>query len=112
MEGLADVLVREAQTKGHVGYLLRNSTFSMLILAGNKNIPLLISNGAIKKASRVKNFDIIMTGSEETVLSVIAGKKKLREAMLQKDIALDTTFRKKLLLESLFCLGKFSYANP
>ncbi|WP_026584728.1 hypothetical protein [Bacillus sp. J33] len=111
MEDLADAFVREAQKKGHVGYLLRNSTFSMLIQAGNKSIPLQISNGEIKKASRARNFDIRMTGSEEAVLSLIAGKIKLREALSRDEIIMDTTFRKKLLLESLFCLSKFSYKN-
>lgn len=111
MENLADVFIRENQAKGHVGYLLRKSTFSMLIQAGNINIPLQISNGEIKKASRIKKFDVMITGSEEVILSIIAGKVKLREALARKDIAIDTTYRKKLLLESFFCLGKISYEN-
>jgi hypothetical protein len=111
MEDLADVFVRENQTKGHVGYLLRKSTFSLIIQAGNIKIPLQISNGEIKKVSRIKKFDIMITGSEEAILSIIAGKVKLREALSRKDIAIDATFRKKLLLESFFCLGKISYEN-
>ncbi|MBT2687528.1 hypothetical protein J7I93_04950 [Bacillus sp. ISL-47] len=113
MEDLADLFVRENQAKGHVGYLLRKSSFSILIQAGNISIPLQITKGEIKKARRTKKFDVKITGSEEAIHSIISGRVKLRDALTRKDIAIDTTFRKTLLLESFFCLGKIkiSYEN-
>lgn len=111
MRDLPDVFIRELKTKGHLRFFLRKSNFSLLIKAGNTCIPLEISNGEIRKASRPSHYDVEIAGSEEAVLSLITGEVKLRNAISQNEIMLETTFRKKLLLESFFCLGKISLHN-
>ncbi|URT70344.1 hypothetical protein [Cytobacillus firmus] len=111
MRSLPDVFIRELKAKGHLGFFLRSSNFSLLIKAGNTCIPLKISNGEIQKASRISHFDVEISGSEEAVLSLITGKVKLRDAISQNEIMLETSYRKKLLLESFFCLGKISLHN-
>jgi hypothetical protein len=108
---LPDVFIRELKAKGHLGFFLRKSNFSLLIKAGNICIPLNISNGEIRMASRTSHFDVEITGSEEAVLSLITGEVKLRDAISQNKIMMETTYRKKLLLESFFCLGKISLHN-
>ncbi len=111
MKDLPDVFIRELKAKGHLGYFLRKSNFSLLIKAGNISIPLIVSNGEIRKASHTSYFDVEILGSEEAVLSLISGELKLRDALSQNKIMMETTFRKKLFLESFFCLGKISYHN-
>lgn len=111
MKDLPDVFIRELKSKGHLVYFLRKSNFSLLIKAGKISIPLEIMNGEIRKASHTGHFDVEVSGSEEAVLSLILGELKLRDALFQNKIKMETTFRKKLLLESFFCLGKISYHN-
>ncbi|EWG11677.1 SCP2 sterol-binding domain-containing protein [Cytobacillus firmus] len=111
MRDLPDVFIRELKAKGNLGFFIRKSNFSLLIKAGNTCIPLKISNGEIRKASRTSHFDVEITGSEEAVLSLITGEVKLRDAISQNKIMMDTTYRKKLLLESFFFLGKISLHN-
>ncbi|MDF2037481.1 hypothetical protein P2R12_11015 [Cytobacillus oceanisediminis] len=111
MKDLPDVFIRELKAKGHLGYFLRKSNFSLLIKAGNISIPLMVSNGEIRKASQTSHFDVEILGSDEAVLSLISGELKLRDALSQNKIMMETSFRKKLLLESFFCLGKISYHN-
>jgi hypothetical protein len=111
VKDLTDVFIRELKAKGHLGYFLRKSNFSLLIKAGNISIPLEILNGEIRKASHTSHFDVEVSGSEEAVLSLISGELKLRDSLSQNKIKMETTFRKKLFLESFFCLGKISYHN-
>ncbi|RBP91320.1 hypothetical protein DFO70_108102 [Cytobacillus firmus] len=111
MKDLPDVFIRELKAKGHLGYFLRKSNFSLLIKAGNISIPLKILNGEIRKAGHTSHFDVEIYGSEKAVLSLILGELKLRDALSQNIIKMETTFREKLLLETFFCLGKISYHN-
>ncbi|KAF0823479.1 SCP2 sterol-binding domain-containing protein [Cytobacillus firmus] len=108
MRDLPDVFIRELKAKGHLGFFLRKSNFSLLIKAGNTCIPLKISNGEIRKVSRTSHFDVEISGTEEAVLSLITGEVKLRDAISQNKIIMEANFRKKLLIESFFCLGKIS----
>ncbi|MEH6987101.1 hypothetical protein [Cytobacillus firmus] len=111
MRDLPNVFIRELKAKGHLGFFLRKSNFSLLIKAGNICIPLKISNGEIRKASDTSHFDVEISGSEEAVLSLITGEVTLRDAISRNEILTETTYRKKLLLESFFCLGKISLHN-
>ncbi|MCM3705532.1 MULTISPECIES: hypothetical protein [Cytobacillus] len=111
MRDLPDVFIRELKTKGHLGFFLRKSNFSLRIIAGNICIPLKISNGEIRKASHTGHFDLEISGSEEAVLSLITGEVILRDAISRNEILMETTYRNKLLLESFFCLGKISLHN-
>ncbi|KON86444.1 hypothetical protein AF332_06145 [Sporosarcina globispora] len=111
MKDLPDVFIRELKAKGHLGYLLRKSNFSLLIKAENISISMRVSNGEIRKVKQTSHFDVEIFGSEKAVLSLISGDVKLREALSRNEITMETTFRKKLLLESFFCLGKISYNN-
>ena len=111
MKDLPDLFIRELKAKGHLGYFLRKSNFSLHIKAGIISIPLMVSNGEIRKASHTSHFDVEILGTEEAVLSLISGELKLRDALSQNKVMMETTFRKKLFLESFFCLGKISYHN-
>ncbi|KAF0817289.1 hypothetical protein KIS4809_3984 [Bacillus sp. ZZV12-4809] len=111
MRDLPDLFIRELKAKGHLEFFLRKSNFSLLIKAGNISIPLKVSNGEIKKASHTSHFDVEISGLEEDVLSLITGEVKLREAISRNKIIMEATFRKKLLIESFFYLGKISLTN-
>ncbi|KAB2334768.1 hypothetical protein F7731_13450 [Cytobacillus depressus] len=108
MGSLVTEFIEVMNEKTHLRKLFRDSTFSLCIKAGNKEIPLTFHDGnsSVKIASQHQSFDATISGSEEIIHSILEGEQKLRDAVKGKDVATDATFRRLLFLESLFLLCK------
>jgi hypothetical protein len=87
--------------------LLIKNSFSFQIISENQTYQLEIVNKELRVVNddRVKSNRFIK-GSEGVLIPVLSGYVKLREAIRQKKIITNLTFRELLLLESLMYLGK------
>ncbi|MBU8880822.1 hypothetical protein BGM26_17865 [Bacillus sp. FJAT-29790] len=61
---------------------------------------------SIINGAQFNDFDAVISGSKAVIQSLFTGKRKLRDAVKDEEIIIVSTFRKTLLLESLFLLSK------
>ncbi|WNS74862.1 hypothetical protein RRV45_18560 [Bacillus sp. DTU_2020_1000418_1_SI_GHA_SEK_038] len=108
MENMAVVFIEEVKSKSHLQTLLADSSFSICIKSGDLEIPLIFREGhiSINSDDQKQQFDAIISGSKESIHAILTGREKLREAIRWKKVSVDSTFRRLLLLESLFFLCK------
>lgn len=108
MEKMTDAFIEEVKSRSHLQKLLVDSSFSICIKAGDVEVPIKFLDGhiSIYPDNQKQHFDAIISGSKESIHSILTGSEKLREAIRWKKVSVDSTFRKILLLESLFFLCK------
>lgn len=105
---MASEFLEEVNKKSHIKRLIQEASFLICLKAGNEEIPFEIRGGNIfiHSADQNSTYDAIISGSLESINIILTGGEKLREAMKWKKVSVETTFRKLLLLESLFYLCK------
>ncbi|MEH7344143.1 hypothetical protein V7122_09735 [Bacillus sp. JJ1532] len=108
MEKMAASFIEEVKSKSHLQKLLADSSLLICIKAGDIEVPLKFLDGHISIYPDIQKqqFDAIISGSKESIHAILTGSEKLREAIRWKKVSVDSTFRKILLLESLFFLSK------
>lgn len=108
MEELVTAFIHEVKTKEHLAVFLKGNSFSLGIRTENEKMCIRFRNGDVSICSPDPNhtYDVLISGSKDRICSVLMGNEKLRNAMKTKTIFVDSTFRKILFLESLFCLSK------
>jgi hypothetical protein len=87
--------------------ILKKHCFSFCLKIGKEEVYLKIESGRIdlveKQLSRT--VEKLIEGSEEVFLSILLGKRKLREAIRNQDMTTTFSFRELLLFETLFYLS-------
>ncbi len=88
-------------------FILKERLLSFSILTENEQILIKIENNSLKLLEGVRNLPgKKLEGKKETFFSLLAGERKLRKAILSKDVETTLSFREQLLLESLFYLAR------
>ena len=105
---MAVAFIEEVKSKSHLQKLLIDSSFSICIKAGDLEIPLLFRDGHISICAdnQKQPHDAVISGSKESIQAILTGSERLREAGRWKKVSVDSTFRRLLMLESLFFLCK------
>lgn len=110
MKELVEKFIEEVKSKGHVKQLINNAdaSFSLLIQTEREVAKLVFDNKniLITYPQYFENPDVTISGSIENLRSIFMGKEKLREAINNKNITVQASFRRLLFLESLFFLSK------
>lgn len=108
MEKIAVAFIEEVQSKSHLQKLLIGSSFSICIKAEDFKIPLKFQDGHISMQpdDDKQQYDTTISGTKESIHAILTGREKLREAIKWKNVSVDSTFRRLLMLESLFYLCK------
>jgi putative sterol carrier protein len=73
---------------------------NQFVLAFNENIVELFD------FEEDQNYDVELEGSYDTISSILTGELKLRQAARTNDLLIRASYRKLLLLESIFYLSK------
>ncbi len=110
-EGLKEVtaaFIHEVKTKGHLAVFLKGVSFTLCIRTKDDILYIRFQNGDVKicPSEPANTYDVIITGTEERISSILMGNEKLRNAIRAKNILVDSTFRRLLFLESLFLLSR------
>lgn len=105
---LINLWIIEVNRKKNLQLLLKGSCLSFLIKIEKKDILLKIENGCIRLEEKNNHLFAgkMIEGREELFLSILIGKKKLREAVKKRELVTTCSYRELLLLESLFYLAK------
>ncbi|MED3549578.1 hypothetical protein [Cytobacillus praedii] len=110
-EGMKEVtaaFIHEVKTKGHLAVFLKGVSFTLCIRTKDDILCIRFQNGdvTICPPEPANTYDVIITGTEERISSILMGNEKLRNAIRAKNILVDSTFRRLLFLESLFLLSR------
>ena len=86
--------------------ILKKHCFLFCLKSGKEEVYLKVENGQIDFVEKnlPKPVEKVIEGSEEVFLSILLGKRKLREAIRNQDMASTFSFRELLLFETLFYL--------
>ncbi|MED3573767.1 hypothetical protein [Cytobacillus praedii] len=110
-EGMKEVtaaFIHEVKTKGHLAVFLKGVSFTLCIRTKDEILCIRFQNGDVKicPSEPANTYDVLITGTEERISSILMGNEKLRSAIRAKKILVDSTFRRLLFLESLFLLSR------
>lgn len=102
--------IHEVKTKGHLTVFLKGVFFTLCIQTKDEIICVQFQNGDVKicPPDPSNSYDVLISGSKDQVCSIIKGNEKLRNAIRNRKILVDSSFRRVLFLESLFLLSKQS----
>lgn len=105
---MAAAFIEEVKRKGHISCLLKDVSFSLCMETGKNKVPIMFRDGAILISSPYhdESYDVTISGTEESIHSVLIGEERLRSAMKARKLTVKSTFRRILFLESLFILSK------
>ena len=99
--------VLEINRKKAFRFILKERLLSFSILTENEQILIKIENDSLKLLEGGGNLpEKKLKGKKETFFSLMNGERKLRKAILSKDVETTLSFREQLLLESLFYLAQ------
>ena len=99
---LIERLFTRLKEKGHLQPLLPNYSLTCAIHCEEVIICFSFSKNEFLLLDDIEKVDVKMEGSLETILSVLSGTLTLRKT----DINFQGSFRHKLLLDSIFILGR------
>ncbi|MGN7426976.1 hypothetical protein ACTHO5_15235 [Cytobacillus praedii] len=110
-EGMKEVtaaFIHEVKTKGHLAVFLKGVSFTLCIRTKDEILCIRFQNGDVEicPPEPANTYDVLITGTEERISSILMGNEKLRSAIRAKNILVDSTFRRLLFLESLFLLSR------
>lgn len=109
MKKLAEAFIERVNSKGHVEVFIETASLSIKIQSDDEHLTLILSNGGISitgNAQKIESPDALISGSIDSLSSILEGREHLRAAVEKGEIKLLTTFRNALFLESLFILAK------
>ncbi|WP_313803774.1 hypothetical protein [Cytobacillus sp.] len=108
MKEVTAAFIHEVKTKGHLAIFLKGVFFTLCIRTKDEILCIQFQNGDVKicQPDPSNSYDVLISGSKDQVCSIIKGNEKLRNAIRNKKILVDSSFRRVLFLESLFLLSK------
>ena len=110
---IVEAFVERVNSKEHIEIFMKKASLSLKIQCDEEYLTLIILNGFIKidTAQKIENPDVFISGTSESLTSIIEGKETLRKLEQTGKIKILSTFRNMLFLETLFILGKEKKMN-
>lgn len=97
----------EINRKKTFRYILKELRLSVCLLIENEPILIKIENETLQLLENEDNYSVKrLAGQRETFWSLLTGERRLRKAIVAKDVETTLSFREQLILESLFYLAR------
>lgn len=97
----------EINRKKTFRYILKELRLSVCLLIENEPILIKIENETLQLLENEDNHSVKrLAGQRKIFCSLLTGERRLRKAIVAKDVETTLSFREQLLLESLFYLAR------
>ncbi|MBB6445037.1 hypothetical protein [Bacillus benzoevorans] len=107
MRELLTLWALEVNRKKVFRFILKELRLSFYLLTENEQILVKIENDTLQLPDNGAALSVkSLAGKQNTFLSLFAGERKLRKAVVTKDVETTLSFREQLLLEALFYLAR------